>query len=50
MAEYKVMGVQKLDCFFDGINGKVVAWAETGEAYDGGFFIIKAVDLYWRGE
>ena len=23
---------------------------ETGEAYNGGFLIINAVDLYWRGE
>ena len=25
-------------------------WMKTGEAYNGGFFIIKAVDFDWRGE
>ena len=30
----------------DGIDRKAVIWMETGEAYDGGFLKIKAVDLY----
>ena len=34
----------------DRINRKAGIWMETGEAYDGGFLIIKRVDLYWRGE
>ena len=34
----------------DGINRKEVIWMDTGEAHNGGFPIIKAVDFYWRGE
>ena len=34
----------------DRIDRKVVIWMKTGEAYNRGFLIIKAVDLYWRGE
>ena len=34
----------------DRINRKAVIWMETGEVYDRGLLIIKAVDPYWRGE
>ena len=34
----------------NGINRKAVIWTETGEVYNGGFLIINAVDLYWRGK
>ena len=34
----------------DRIDRKVEICMETGKTYDRGIFIIKAVDLYWRGE
>ena len=48
MAEDEVAGEQKLDGIWQ--NWQTSDLSETGEAYNGGFLIIKAVDLYWRGE
>ena len=33
---------------FDRINEKAVIWTETGEAYNRGFFIIKAVVMTYE--
>ena len=49
MAEDQVVGVWRLDGNWQN-QYKADIWTETGEAYNGGFLIINAVDLYWRGE
>ena len=50
MAEGEVVGEQKLDGILMELTDKQFIWMVTGEVYNRGFFIIKAVDLYWRGE
>ena len=34
----------------NGDNRKAIIWTESCEVYNGGFFRIYTVDLYWRGE